>query len=119
MSVILPLVKKVIAEAGNGNTKLCCVIESTKNSDHWVQITWDMVNLGYPYSTHPLEKLAELGIRKIADAELAGWEPNKFMTFEHGGSNAEVTARFVEDYVHNLFDIADIEKEMTFEEQEL
>src|SRR5437867_13411427 len=94
MSLICELVKKVVDAAATGNTHCCFLLTSKTKATAWIQITWDMVNMGYPFSKDPVQKLASLGITQLDDAELVGWEARKFVTFEHGGGDPESITRF-------------------------
>src|SRR5689334_266800 len=115
MSFVLPFFEKAITEAANGNTQICYLFESKADPNDWFQVTWDMLNLNYPFPEEPSSTLPKLGINGLENG-LWNWEALKFVTFEHG-SNAQAAANFVEDYVRVVFGITTIETQMTSQEQ--
>lgn len=82
-----------IFSTDNPKLDLCATLEIPSNTNHWVQVTREEVNLAYPFEDEPLGRLASSG---LAGFELLAWEPKLYATFRHAGRNAEIVAGFVD-----------------------
>ena len=80
----------------------CVTLESIRNPEHWIQLTWEHVNMYYPYDTEPASALASIGWPNES-LELESWESNTFVTFSHFADESIADAvAFVQRYIETI-----------------
>lgn len=119
MKYIEKLLQRAIDEAAEGNVDFCVLLESKSDEKCWVQLTWDSINVAYPFKQKPLRKLEELGIETFAGIEVSQWKPGLFATFGHGADVLKEMAVFVASYFELALGVSPARKEMRIEEQQL
>lgn len=110
---IAPLVREVLQAAGDPN--LCATFEVVGNSDAWVQVTAESINVAYPSSEEPLLHLGALVSAHPCSGVIA-FEPTKFLTLSFHPDRPQVIARFVDALLSSLFGLGDYSVNGSIEE---
>jgi hypothetical protein len=111
-------IKRAVSQTADGFGDWCINLQSRSNADHWVQITWDNINLAYPLADDPAKVLASLPDVPLLD--VASWEANTFVTFSHGADGSmPALAEFVAAYFVNILWLSDVESDWDVSEEAL
>jgi hypothetical protein len=104
-TIIRDSLVEAIDAAVAGNHKFFITLEARQNPDLWVQLRWDYVNAAYPHATDPRDLLQSSGISLPPNMTLEAWEPNRFVTFEHGADPVEPVVEFVTAYFEHILEL--------------
>jgi hypothetical protein len=88
-----------ILSLGKDDPDLCATLEIPSNTNHWVQVTREEVNLAYPFEDDPVARLASA---RLAGFELLDWQPKLYATFRHGRRGVDIVAGFVAAYFTDI-----------------
>ena len=108
--------RRTINQAIETGMDFCVTIESVANSDLYIQLTIEHLNLAYPISESPdpiVDKLPSFPGRKIV-----AWESELFLTLEHGIESAiEPVGDFLEAYIRDVFELSAEQSEWKVSDQ--
>ncbi|MBK1884702.1 hypothetical protein JIN85_19985 [Luteolibacter pohnpeiensis] len=108
-------IRPAILEAIEGSPATCATLELEGDADKWVQFTEYTINAAYPHSNNPEECVKSLP--SIAGLKLVNWETRTFATFEIPPSDAELVARWIDEYFLKILDCsADYDIDVTIEQ---
>jgi hypothetical protein len=62
----------------------------------WAEVTIGTVNMAYPFTEEPLERLATAGVQALPGLALQSWKPMVFATFSYEHDVARSVAKFVD-----------------------
>jgi len=89
--------RRAIEQTVAGYGDWCVNLNSKANTDHWVQITWEHLNLSFPLTVDPESLIAELPA--VPDLEIVDSKPNSYLTLAHGADfSLPAIADFVAEY---------------------
>ncbi|MGJ8654363.1 MAG: hypothetical protein ACSHX8_13975 [Opitutaceae bacterium] len=106
---------EIIELAETGETNWCATLEDEKQN--WIQITWDSLNLKFPYSQPPEEVLNQKQIILAPNMEISGHEKESYLTLSHGGYETEEITTIIRDYFDKIFQAT--ESSLTVKKEEL
>jgi len=101
---IAPVIREVFGAPDEH--ALCATIEVVGVADAWAQVTADTVNIAYPSSEDPANRLSAL-VGAHPCSGISEWEPMKFATFSFTRDRPQVIARFVDGLLRELFRLDD------------
>ncbi len=104
MPFIEDQIRRAVEQKEKTNFDWCVALESKIRSEIWVQLTWDCVNLYYPFADDPMIRLGSLDW-PTESLELVSWEADLFLTlsFQSAESIPTVSA-FVCRYLEIMLD---------------
>jgi hypothetical protein len=90
-------IRPAIREAITGAPHTCVTLEIEGEPDKWMQLVDRTINAAYPHRDSPEDRLKSLPLvpRLI---KVAGWEAQKFATFEFDGLEATTLAHWIDAY---------------------
>lgn len=110
--------RRAIDQTIAGNGDWCVTLQSKANPDHWVQLTWEAINLVYPSEDDPSELVASLP--EVPFLDITSWEPNQFLTLSHGADESlPAIADLVAEYIERLLGESTSETQWTVTEEAL
>lgn len=83
-----PAIREVFAAAGQGE-EWCTTFGVSTESDRWVQVTPDTLNIAYPYAEQPIDLLQRVGVNRLTDLTLVDWKPHVYATFNYSKDLSE------------------------------
>lgn len=89
--LVATLFEEAIDRAAGGEHD--AVASWTSAEGHWVEVTWDLINLAYPHRQPPEAVLADVALPEYV--ELREWAADSHVTFEHGAHDTAALADFV------------------------
>ena len=113
MGLIADGFRRAISAAEGGNPDFFVTLESRRDPDKWIQLTWSNINLAYPLTVEPDKELRRRGFTYPENVELASWEAGKFATFDHGAEPLEDLVAFVERYCREVLGVEPDESALT------
>jgi hypothetical protein len=91
-------------------------LEHKKDKTKWIQLSWEMVNLAYPFDKNPKTKLKSLQLNIFANGTIKSWEANQYMTLSHSADDIETIANFIDGYVEKVFECPFDDRNFNIEE---
>jgi hypothetical protein len=109
------IIKRAAVEAGacgdNGDAEPthCCTLqaENTLGATVWIQVLAGSVNMLYPFTNDPVQRLRGCGIRMPIGLELLEWQASSFATFSVTRMSADDLAFFVDQLFIQVLDCDD------------
>lgn len=92
-----------LVELRNGAAKgrnLCATFSIEGDGDIWVQVTSFEINLAYPFTDEPDDRLPRAVFRAVESVELLDWEAGNFATYSYP---QHTTARALAETVDSIF----------------
>ena len=119
MPFIEDQLRRAIDETAASGLDWCVTLESKSAPENWVQLTWDHVNLHYPFADDPVVRLAGIGW-PMDSLDLESWEANTFVTFSHAADDSlPDVAAFVRRYVETLLQQSTLIEDWAIDEHEI
>ena len=100
MSYMQEQIAAVVRKSNETSQAWCATLESTTQSENWIQITGQQLNLYYPCPDPPESKLATIQIPQ--GVSVLDWESDLFVTLNYDSNQIDVTAAFLERYIENV-----------------
>jgi hypothetical protein len=97
--------QRAVAAAEEGESGFVVTLESRRDANKWIQLTWDAINVAYPLATDPGAELARRGFELPEYVELSSWEAGKFATFAHAAEPLPELVAFVERYSREVLGV--------------
>ena len=105
MGMVAEWFQRAVVAAEEGESGFVVTLESRRDADKWIQLTWDAINAAYPLATEPSAELARRGFMLPEHVELSSWEAGKFVTFGHAAEPLPELAAFVERYCREVLGV--------------
>ncbi len=116
-NLVASWIQRAIDQTVAGNGDWCVSATSNTKPGHWIQITWQHLNLAFPCYCDPNEVIAKLP--KIPHLEIVSCEPNAYLTLAHSADGSlPMLAEFVVMYTE-LFLKDPVTEDWTTKEEEL
>ena len=94
-SFIASTVLRVVDRANAiGENDWCATLELRDDPARWLQVTPDQLNVAYPYTDEPMNRLRTCGVLMPVQITIAGWEANKYVTFDCDGADVQLVGDF-------------------------
>ncbi len=108
-SNIKQYLQKVTDLAVDGGTRRTITLEHATEIQYWFQLTWDMINICYPFTGHPAIQLKQYGLDTEAQQGLylVDWKANQYCTSEHDANDLDAIAGFILQYFKKALAIND------------
>ncbi len=119
MEQLLKLIHNVNKEAEAGNAYECVMIASAKDPEIWLQITWNMINLSYPFANEPESQLKTLGLVLPQGTQIVEWEPQESATWEFDVSDPAKITEFALAYLAAVYGDSCAPEQLVIEQQEM
>ncbi|MEZ2442860.1 hypothetical protein AB6805_14145 [Chitinophaga sp. RCC_12] len=93
--------QKVMDFAIYGNTKCIITFEHATAPQYWLQLTWDMLNVYYPFTNDPVIQLKQWDLDTFEKdgMSLVDWKASEYCTWEHDPENLDALADFIKQYL--------------------
>ena len=101
---IAPLIREVLCAPSD--VTLCATFEVAQNSEAWAQVTATAINIAYPSTRAPQERLAAF-LSSPPCTGISDWEPAKFVTLGYSPDRPQVIASLVDGLLSELFKLSD------------
>ena len=95
--------KAIQATVENADYDYVITVEDSRDDTRWLQITWDTVNVYYPFTETPDQVLSQLGLELPDGMGVSDWAAMKNLTLWHSATNLEIMAAFVRAYLIKAF----------------
>ena len=105
MAIVADGFRRAIAAGEQGDHDFFVTLESRRDPERWIQITWSSINAAWPLSVEPVAELRRRGFTFPDDVVLLGWEAGKYATFEHAAEPLSDLVAFVERYSRDILGV--------------
>jgi hypothetical protein len=102
IATIRPIIAELEDASGNGSGQIYCAAFDVPGRDAaWVEVVAGEVNVAYPFTDDPMQRLDELALGHTFAIELSEWQPGTFAAFTY---DPAATTRELARFVDSLFE---------------